>query len=312
MKRIKTDKDRWGIIYVPKAGVSNAQKRWIQIREYLELRGVSYDYVQSEGVGSIERLTHMLIENGYRTIVLVGGDEAMNDVVNGIMMTDPEVREQVVLGLVPNGIGNDFADFWGLEADKYKQAIHAIIERNIKKIDVGYCSYKEQGESKKRYFLMAMNLGLAARAIHLSDRCRRFGKYNPAYLIAMFSLFKERKQYKMRLRVNNEEISEKIMTVCVGNSRGYGLTPSAVPYNGWLDVSVVYRPMLMQMVKGLRMLLHYQILNHEQVKPYRTKEVEIIDAAAGAEMCLDGRFVPPSYPLVVSLEPAVINFIIPS
>lgn len=310
--KIKTDKDRWGIIYVPRAGVTNAQKRWIQIREYLELRGVSYDYVQSEGVGSIERLTHMLIENGYRTIVLVGGDEAMNDVVNGIMFTDPEIREKVVLGLVPNGIGNDFADFWGLESDKYKQAIHAIIARNIKKIDVGYCSYSEQGIAKTRYFLMAMNLGLAARAIHLSDRCRRFGKYNPAYLFAMFSLFKERKQYKMRLRVNNEEISEKIMTVCVGNSRGYGLTPSAVPYNGWLDVSVVFRPQLMQMVKGLRMLLHSQILNHEQVKPYRTKEVEIIDAAAGAEMCLDGRFVTPSYPLSVSLEPAAINFIIPS
>ena len=55
------------------------------------------------------------------------------------------------------------------------------------------------------------------------------------------------------------------MTVCIGSARGYGLTPSAVPYNGWLDVSVVYRPELLQLFKGLWLLLNGRLLNLKKV-----------------------------------------------
>ena len=45
------------------------------------------------------------------------------------------------------------------------------------------------------------------------------------------------------------------MTVCVGSAWGWGQTPSAVPYNGWLDVSVIYRPEFLQIISGLWMLI---------------------------------------------------------
>ena len=51
----------------------------------------------------------------------------------------------------------------------------------------------------------------------------------------------------------------------VGSARGYGLTHSAVPYNGWLDVSVIYRPELIQLFSGMWMLLQGRILNHRCV-----------------------------------------------
>lgn len=45
----------------------------------MDSKGVSYDYVQSEGFGSVERLAGILANNGYRTIVIVGGDGALNE-----------------------------------------------------------------------------------------------------------------------------------------------------------------------------------------------------------------------------------------
>ena len=74
--------NRWGIIYNPKAGSRKAQKKWNEIREYMEERGVLFDYLQSEGYGSVERLARMFANNGYQTIVIVGGDGAINDAVN--------------------------------------------------------------------------------------------------------------------------------------------------------------------------------------------------------------------------------------
>ncbi|KAB5099402.1 lipid kinase, partial [Bacteroides thetaiotaomicron] len=45
---------KWGVIYNPKAGTRKVQKRWKEIKEYMDSKGVNYDYVQSEGFGSVE------------------------------------------------------------------------------------------------------------------------------------------------------------------------------------------------------------------------------------------------------------------
>ena len=108
---------KWGVIYNPKAGTRKVQKRWKEIKEYMDSKGVNYDYVQSEGFGSVERLAKILANNGYRTIVIVGGDGALNDAINGIMLSDAEDKENIALGMIPNGIGNDFAKYWGLSTE---------------------------------------------------------------------------------------------------------------------------------------------------------------------------------------------------
>ena len=305
-------RERWGIVYVPMAGAKKKHRRWHQIKEYLEMKKVPYDYIQSEEYGAVERLTRMYVENGYKTIVVVGGDMAVNDAINGIMTSAVENLEDMSLGIIPNGIGNDFANFWGLHVDEYKQAIDYIIQGTRRKIDVGYCTFMEGEEIKKRYFLMAVNIGLGAEAIEISDECKRYwGKRNPTYIISLVRLFLRRKLFKMNLKVNDEVINDRLMTVCVGNSRGYGLTPSAVPYNGWLDVSVVYRPELRQMVKGLWMLLRGHILNHKQVKPYRTKKVTVYETE-GASFCVDGCSISYKCPVEISLMPEFLNFIVPN
>ena len=85
--------NRWGIVYVPMAGVKKKHRRWHQIKTYLELKGVQYDYIQSEEYGAVERLTRMYVENGYKTIIVVGGDTAVNDALNGIMNSSVERLE---------------------------------------------------------------------------------------------------------------------------------------------------------------------------------------------------------------------------
>ena len=49
---------KWGVIYNPKAGTRKVQKRWKEIKEYMDSKGVNYDYVQSEGFGSVRSEEH--------------------------------------------------------------------------------------------------------------------------------------------------------------------------------------------------------------------------------------------------------------
>ena len=95
------DASRWGLIYKPKAGTRKVRKRWEEIRGYIESRNIPFDYVQSEGYGSVERLARTLANNGYRTIVVVGGDGALNDALNGILSSSVERKSEIALAVIP-------------------------------------------------------------------------------------------------------------------------------------------------------------------------------------------------------------------
>ena len=303
--------NRWGIIYNPKAGSRKAQKRWTEIRDYMEFRNVKFDYVQSEGFGSVERLARTLANNGYRTIVVVGGDGAINDAINGIMYSDVENKNEIAFGIIPNGIGNDFAKYWGLDSNDYRRAVDVLINRRLRKIDVGVFCYYDGEAHKTRYFLNAVYMGLGARIVRITNETRRFwGIPLVSYLSSLFLVAFERKLYRMHLKVNDEHIRGRIMTVCVGSAWGWGQLPSAVPYNGWLDVSVIYRPELRQLWPGLWMLMRGRILNNKLVRPYRTRQVKVLRAQSAA-VDLDGRLLPRHFPLTIGILPEAITLIIP-
>ena len=86
------DANKWGIVYCPKSGSFRPQKRWERIEKILNLYNIDYDFVQSEQSSSVDRLVTMLINNGYKTIIVVGGDSALNDAVNCLMSADKKTR----------------------------------------------------------------------------------------------------------------------------------------------------------------------------------------------------------------------------
>ena len=305
---------RWGVLYCPKTGVFNSRKRWEKIQKALDERHVLYDFVQSETAESVERLVKMLIQNGYKTIVIVGGDSALNDAVNSLMMEEQAVRNEIALGVIPNGLLNDFAKFWDFDDDKVEQTIDWLIQRRVRKIDLGCIRYtNKQGEKCHRYFLNCINIGLTADIMNLRRQTRRlFGSYTLSFIVSLFVMLFHRMEYKMKLKINSEVIDRKVMTVCVGSGPGYGQTPNAVPYNGMLDVSVVYHPEVVQLIEGLWLLVAGRFLNHRSVHPYRTKEVEV-EYAKKAIVGIDGRMMKtPVGSYRITVEQEVVNFLIPS
>lgn len=307
---MSVDTGKWGVIYNPKAGTRKAHKRWEEIKTYLETKEVPYDYVQSEGFGSVERLAGILANNNYRTIIIVGGDGALNDAINGIMTSNAENKSEIAIGIIPNGIGNDFAKYWDEDMD-YKKAVDSIIHHRTRKIDVGFCRYYNGETHERRFFVNAVNIGLSARIVKITDQAKRFwGLKYLSFLTAFFLLFFERKIYRTHLKINDEHIRGRVMTICVGSARGYGQTPSAVPYNGWLDVSVIYRPKRLQLLAGVWMLIQGRILNHKMVRSYRTKKVRVL-RARNAPVDLDGRLLPKHFPIEIGIKQEAISFIIP-
>ena len=304
---------KWGILYCPKAGITNKRKRWEKIQKVLDARGLDYDFVQSETSDSVERLVKMMISNGYKTIIIVGGDSALNDAVNCLMMEEKAIRDSIALGVIPNGIMNDFARFWEFDEDNIEQTVDWLVKRRVRKVDLGCIRYfNANGNKCHRYFLNCLNIGMTADIMNLRRQTRRlFGSRTLSFISSLFVMLFHRMEYKMKLKINTDVIERKVMTVCIGSGPGYGQTPNAVPYNGMLDVSVVYHPEMVQLIEGIWLLITGRFLNHRSVHPYRTREVQV-EYAKHAMVGIDGRLMKtPVGHYRVNVEQEVINFLIP-
>lgn len=304
---------RWGILYCPKKGINRRRRQWEKVRRALDERGVLYDFVQSENTDSVERLMRMLIHNGYKTIIIVGGDSALNDAVNCLMMEEKNVRDGIVLGVIPNGVVNDFARFWNFKESNIVQTIDWLVKHRVRRIDLGCIRYtNKRGEKCHRYFLNCVNIGLIADIMNLRRQTRSLlGSRTLSFFVSLVLMVFHRLDYKVDVKINSDVIKRRVMTVCVGSGPGYGQTPNAVPYNGLLDVSVVYHPEVAQLIGGLWLLVTGRFLNHRCVHPYRTREV-IVREAKHAMVGIDGRLMKtPVGEYRISVEQELINFLIP-
>ena len=304
------EETRWGILYCPK-GRSSKQREKIQA--VLDERHVQYDFVQSETSDSVERLMLMLIHNGYKTIIVMGGDSALNDAVNCLMQVEKQVRDTIALGVIPNGVMNDFARYWDVKEGSMEQTVDWLIKRRVRPVDLGCIRYtNKKGEKCNRYFLNCVNVGLIADVMNMRRQTRSMlGSRTLSFIVSVFLMIFHRMDYKMNVKINSDVINRKVMTMCVGSGPGYGQTPNAVPYNGLLDVSVVYHTGLLQVFAGLWLLLTGRFLNHRSVHPYRTREVRI-EEAKHALVSIDGRLMgTPVGAYYIDVEQEVIQFLIP-
>ena len=307
------NENKWGLLYCPRGGW-RSNKRWEKIEKVLKQQHIDYDFVQSENQKSVERLVKMFVNNGYKTIVIVGGDSALNDAVNCLMQINQEERDQVALGVIPNGLMNDFAHFWGFSDSDIEQTVASLKLRRIRKIDLGCIRYtNKKGEKCHRYFLNCINIGLIAAIMNLRRKTHHvFGSRTLSFLFSFILMIFQRLDYKMHIKINSDVIKRRVMTVCIGNATGYGQTPNAVPYNGLLDVSVVYHPQMTQLFEGIYLFVKGKFLNHKSVHPYRTREVEIVEASH-ALIGIDGRLMnTPKGSYQISVIQEVVNFLIPA
>lgn len=306
----------WGVIFCPKQGGKMTKKRWNAMRSYMTSTGITYDYVQSEGPGSIERLASMMTRAGYTTIVIVGGDSALNHALNGVMKTDSPTGHHPALGVIPDGFGNDFSRFWGFDSDDYKSTIDALARHQTRRVDVGTLVIDHVSPTRppqKLYFLNCVNLGVASAITNLRRKTKSFFSISAiSYLISALLLIFQRNNFRFDFSTSGERIVQNAMSVCVGSALGYGQTPSAVPYNGLLDVTLVSKPPLFRIAQGVWLLFTSRFLSHRGVKVWRTKQIKFTDTSH-AGLSLDGRVYHHKVKAIdIGIKPEEIDFLIKS
>lgn len=119
------------------------------------------------------------------------------------------------------------------------------------------------------------------------------------------------KSFNVKMCADNENVELNALSICIGNARGYGQTPNAVPYNGLLDMSVIIRPEWWQLAQGFWLLNNGKFLNYKNVRPYRVEQILMSDISK-ATVTLDGLHLDVKHPapMRIGLEREALNFIV--
>jgi YegS/Rv2252/BmrU family lipid kinase len=300
---------KWGLIYSPNPS-RRCKRRWKKILQALKEAGQPFDFVQSEGEGSTLRLAAMMTQNGYKTIIIVGGDAALNEAVNGIMHAASPTSTHPTLGIIPNGYANDFAHYWDYHTDDIEDTIARLQRGNKRRIDVGVIAEGASTDARY-YFLNCLNIGVVANIIHLKRTNRNFwiSRMLADALSALQLIFK-RKRFRLKFKVNFETHEKELTTICIGSAHGYGQTPSAVPYNGMLDITTVAQAPFTKTLNGLWLLFTNRFLSYNNVKFWRTRGLEILETN-DAPIALDGRIHPTDATHIsIGILPEEIEFLV--
>lgn len=284
-----------------------------QVEELFQKNDLEYNLYVTTKEKQVDTLVTIAIAEGCRTMVIVGGDRSLNLAVNSILALPVDLQKEINLGVIPYGTINSFAGFWGLRDASVEDCVDYIKKGNTRKIDVGCIRYSNKdNECCRRHFLNCINLGLSAHITRVRHNTRRilFSR-KLSFLVSTLILIFQRSVYKMKFALNHEVVEGNFMTVCIGNCTGYGQTPSAVPYNGMLDVSAVTITQLSGIFMGFYLLLTGKFLKHKNVQPYRTQKI-VFSEVQSIAVSVDGAMInTPKGEFTVDISKEVISFIVP-
>ena len=100
----------------PKSRTGQGELLWSQLEPELKKRRVSYEVRMTGRKKDAERIaTEITADEEEHTMIVLGGDGSLNEVINGI-----KNPSKVTLGYIPTGSSNDFARGMGIPKDAKK------------------------------------------------------------------------------------------------------------------------------------------------------------------------------------------------
>jgi diacylglycerol kinase family enzyme len=131
--------------YIVNPTAGNGAIRGLQekLRARLGELGISGEWAKTTAPGEATKMAQEAVANGHTTIVAVGGDDTVNEVINGI------AKENVAVGIIPVGNGNRIAGRLGITS--WQQACEVLAGRRL-------TSYNLIAAGQK-YFLSTLTLG---------------------------------------------------------------------------------------------------------------------------------------------------------
>lgn len=228
------------LIVNPASQGGAVQRVWPDVERRLRAH-IAFQCVQTEAPRHAVELAARAGAEGYTSVVAVGGDGTIHEVVNGLMQAPAASRP--VLGIIPLGTGGDLRRTLGLPTNVVAAA-KIVAAGHARAVDVGWVTYtNHQGVEERSAFINVASFGVSGEVVRLVNASKkRLGRLTFAAATAKAALRYQNK--RVLLRVDDEPaVAATINTVAICNGKYFGgamrIAPDADVADGRFDLVVM-------------------------------------------------------------------------
>lgn len=274
------DTSNWLAIVNPVAGSGKGLEDWPVISGLMRESGIVPDYVFTERKYHAIELAVEAVNNGYRKILVVGGDGTIHEVVNGLFIQKKVRPQDVLLSVIAVGTGNDWIRMFGIPR-KYSEAIKAITDEHSFLQDVGTISYYKSQVRHTRYMANVAGIGFDAFVNKKYNELKEEGRRSKWLYI--WSALKSVLKYSstgVKIWVDGELVANELVysaTVGIGKYNGGGMlqVPDAVADDGLFDLTVIRKISRIGVLSRFKSLYNGKIYKIKKVSFNRGRNIKI-------------------------------------
>ena len=307
--------EKWLMIANNASKSASGQDVWKNCKKTLEDGGLEVDVKLTDMSGHAIELAQEEAAQGYRKVIVVGGDGTIHEVMTGLLRYADASKVNLAdftLAAIPAGTGNDWIRSTGL-SQNIEEAVQAIIKGNTGKEDVVRMTMP-QG-----VFCMANigGIGTDAAICHNTNKLKEKG-HKGGFLYTMVAPYStlSRKRNPVEITCDGEAgYKGMLFTATLGNGtfRGNGLIQTAQDTrwdDGLLDVTIMPG---VNHIKGLMLMMHC-LSGDLAVQPgmitRKFKKMTVTPLSDAADIVeVDGE-IPGTLPLTMELTGQQINIIV--
>ena len=249
---------------------------------------------------------------GYDTVVALGGDGTVHEVVNGLLQIPVEQRPR--LGVVPIGSGNDFAYAVGVPLTNPQEAVRRVFTGEPRLVDVGLI---KDGTGRSEYFDNTVGLGFDG-AINIRSRAITYLYGFPMYLTAVLqSIILNFEAPRLKVQYDGGTLDQNIMMMTIGNGPreggGFMTTPMSKVDDGIFDFLYIHQLSRVRLLQLLPKVMNATHVGEPDVTIKQSTRL-VIEADRALPIHIDGELFAPYEADVrrveISMLPKAINVVV--
>lgn len=269
------------MIVNPASANGRTGKRWPAMVRQLEQSGLSFEYQLTTGPFDAIKMTRNALDAGFTTIVSVGGDGTLNEVVNGFFENDRQVNPEARLGVISCGTGSDFIRSAGISKEIHS-ACRMLERGRTWNVDVGCIKLTNpERREEKRYYLNIAGMGFDADTVDkVNHTSKMFGGKLSFLWGTLISLIRFQPKY-VRLEIDGMlRYQGKCVMIAIANGKYFGggmkVAPEASLDNGRFDIIVVDDMTKLEIIASLPMIYKGTHLSHPRVYMMRGNSIRAV------------------------------------
>lgn len=270
------------LIVNPTSANGRLARYWPRLLQAMEGARVPFTFEFTEAPGHATELARGARLRGVPTIVSVGGDGTVHEVVNGLVGEEalPFLPGGALpmLGVIPFGTGTDFVRTTGIPRDPL-EAIQRLQRGQPRCVDLIEVRYQHEGQPRRRYCANVVGLGFDAAIVKRVNRSFKALRGTIPFISSLLVELFGYQNKQVAVRFNGQELSGKVNAVVACNGRYFGggmeVGPTACPDDGLIDLVIIGDLNRLELLLNLPRIYAGTHLTHPKVRHFQVTEAEV-------------------------------------